>query len=90
MASISVVAPSSGHHAGVMILQRLSIALRTEALIRYILSAFCNLYNKVKFGEFAEYYCGLHVSQVYIIGGDGTQRGASVIFEVIRSSLIGP
>ena len=25
------------------------------------------------------------ISQVYILGGDGTQRGASVIFEVISS-----
>ena len=30
----------------------------------------------------------LDISQVYIIGGDGTQKGASVIFEVIDLNFV--
>ena len=30
----------------------------------------------------------LDMSQVYIIGGDGTQKGASMIFEVIDMDFV--
>ena len=30
----------------------------------------------------------LDISQVYIIGGDGTQKGASMIFEVIDMDFV--
>jgi len=35
-----------------------------------------------------KYLLFLLIFQVYIIGGDGTQRGAAVIFEVIKVSKL--
>jgi len=84
MTSINVAARSLGHHEGAMIPLKLLTAFRTGALIRltclpfpFIDPTLLHLLCKQP----------LYVDQVYIIGGDGTQKGASVIFEVLQFNM---
>lgn len=91
MTSINVVAQSLGHHEGAMKRLKLLTAFRTEALIRFTSLPFSFIVPTLVHLLFqATPICGLGtyyyfmLCQVYIIGGDGTQKGASVIFEVMQ------
>lgn len=74
-----------------MIPLKLWTAFRTGASIRLNCLTFCFIDLKSAFCKqlpqshtgLETYYCFV-LFQVYIIGGDGTQKGASVIYEVMQ------